>query len=201
MSRKLGFSTSRQPRWAIAASLTVAFLWVGWLLISAPPLSAHGGGTPRLTGEVAGPYRVFVWTQPEPLRIGEVHFSIAVVKAEVENAQTAAGLDEPVTNATVRVHLQPVMQKGALFTAVALLQEQLGSYYYEADATLPTEGEWRFTIEVSGNMGSGSTAFVGEVFAARTINWTLLLAAGVLLLFLLGLIGLWNRIQTKEAVS
>ena len=39
--------------------LMLAFTWV-W---------AHGGGEPQLTNAVAGPYRVSVWTQPEPMRV------------------------------------------------------------------------------------------------------------------------------------
>jgi hypothetical protein len=146
-----------------------------------------------LTDEVAGPYRLFAWTQPDPLRVGDMHLSIGVVNA----ATNAAGLDEAITDATVTVYLAPTSGAVAPIQVVALLQEQLGSYYYEADATLPTTGEWRFTIEVSGALGSGSAAFVSEVLAARQINWYLIIVAGLLLIALLGLIGLWNRMQAQ----
>lgn len=155
------------------------------------PLYAHGGGVPRLTDEVAGPYRLFAWTQPDPLRVGDMHLSIGVVAA----AKNAAGLDEAVTDATVTVYLAPMTGELAPIQVVALLQEQLGSYYYEADASLPTTGEWRFTIEVSGASGNGSAAFVGEVLSARQLNWYLIVIASLLLVALLGLIGLWNRMQ------
>ncbi|MEZ4729236.1 MAG: hypothetical protein R3E79_19055 [Caldilineaceae bacterium] len=170
-------------------------------LAGTAPLYAHGGGVPRLTGELAGPYRIFVWSQPEPLRVGEIHLSIGVVKAVVDGDQAGNALDEPVTNAAVTVSLQPVTANVLPIRTRAILQEQLGSYYYEADATLPTAGDWHFTIDVSGDLGSGSAAFVGTVATAREINWVLLMTAGVLLLFLLGLIGVWNRMQAKEIVS
>lgn len=177
----------------------IATLFITMALLDAP-LYAHGGGTPRLTGEVAGPYRIFVWSQPEPLRVGEVHLSIAVVKA-TDAAQSTGALDEPVTDATVLVQLFPVAQNGVSRSTPAVLQEQLGQSYYEADATLPTTGDWRFTIEVSGALGVGSASFVATVAAARTINWFWLAAAALLLLCALGLIGFWNRRQTKETLT
>lgn len=175
-------------RWlaALVGSFTVAALLTA-------PLYAHGGGAPRLTDEVAGPYRIFAWTQPDPLRIGEMHLSIGVVAA----AKNAVGLDEAVTDATVTVHLAPTTGAIAPVQVVAVLQEQLGSYYYEADATLPNPGEWRFTIEVRGAAGNGNAAFVSEVLAAQQINWYLIIVAGLLLMALLGLIGLWNRMQAQ----
>ncbi|MBX3012858.1 MAG: hypothetical protein KF832_15190 [Caldilineaceae bacterium] len=166
----------------------------------ATPLAAHGGGTPRLTSELAGPYRVFAWTQPEPLRVGEFHLSIAVVKAAAVVNKAGEALDEAVTDATVAVHLMPLASDAEPFTVLASLQAQLGNYYYEVDTTLPTQGEWRFTIEVDGALGVGQTAFAGSVLAARAIDWWLVGVAGVALLCLLSLIGLWNRLQAKEKV-
>jgi len=181
--------------------IVVAVLWAVNLVWVAAPLYAHGGGVPRLTGELAGPYRIFVWSQPEPLRVGDIHLSIGLVRAEAEGSRAADALDEPVTDATVTVSLQPVAENARPIRTLAVLQEQLGSYYYEADATLPTAGDWRITIDVSGDLGDGSAAFVGAVASAREVNWLLLIAAGLLLLCLLGLIGLWNRVQAKEIVS
>lgn len=175
-----------------AISVGVALEWF------AAPLSAHGGGVPRLTDEVAGPYRLFAWTQPEPLRVGDIHLSLAVVKGERSGDQ-ATSLDEPITDATVKITLQPLTPANEPLQIVAVPQQQLGSYYYEADATLPTAGDWRFTIEVSGALGVGSASFVGQVAAARQLNWTLIVTAALLLAGLLALIGLWNRLQAKAA--
>ena len=176
--------------------LPVVVVICGWiaLSLSATPLYAHGGGIPRLTDVVAGPYRLFAWTQPEPLRVGAIHLSIAVVKGE----RTNASLDEPVTDAVVTVALAPAAgEQQAPLEVSAVLQPQLGNYYYEADATLPTEGAWRFTIKVRGALGEADAAFVGEVVSAQQINWTLVIGGGVLLAALLILIGLWNRLQGR----
>lgn len=181
-------------------SVFLTVLGIIGLSIWTQPLAAHGGGVPRLTSEIAGPYRIFAWTQPEPLRVGDIHLSIAVVKRAANDTQSGEALDEPVTDATVVVHLLPVGQEAAPITVPAVLQVQLGSYYYEADATLPTAGDWRFTIEVTSGLGVGSAAFVGAVADARKVNWLLIVAAGIILLCLLSLIGLWNRLQAKENV-
>lgn len=175
-----------------------------WLILSllwgAYSLQAHGGGAPRLTGEMAGPYRIFAWTQPEPLRVGDIHLSIGVVQAASGNDPSGATLDKPVTDATVTVSLRSPTSDTEPLTILAVPQVQLGSYYYEADATLPTPGDWRFTIEVNSHLGSGSTTFVGTVVGPREFNWLLIGVAAVLLLCLLGLIGLWNRLQARESV-
>lgn len=201
MFHETGFMTTpwRRHRGAWLFPVVVAVLGSIALYLPATPLSAHGGGVPRLTDEVAGPYRIFAWTQPEPLRVGDIHLSIAVVKGARSGDQAANGLDEPITDATVIITLQPVNQGAALLQVPAVLQQQLGSYYYEADATLPTVGDWRFTIEVSGTMGDGRVAFVGAVSPARQISWTLVITAGGLLVGLLALIGVWNRLQAREA--
>ena len=187
-----GQARSRQDHWLPQWVMVVTSCIIAAALLTAP-LYAHGGGVPRLTDEVAGPYRVFAWTQPEPLRVGDMHLSVGVVKA----AKDTAGLDEAVTDATVTIHLTPTTGEVAPIQVAAVLQEQLGSYYYEADATLPNIGEWRFTIEVNGASGNGSAAFVSEVLAARQINWYLIVMAGLLLIALLGLIGLWTRMPVK----
>lgn len=182
-------------QWHRQLVIVVACLMLA--LLSIAPLSAHGGGVPQLTDKAAGPYRIFAWTQPDPLRVGDIHLSIGVVTA----AKNTAGLDDAVTDATVTVSLAPTTGETAPIRVTALLQEQLGSYYYEADATLPTAGEWRFTIEVSGAPGDGSAAFVSEVLSARQTNWLLLSVAALLLVGLLGLIGLWNRMQRNTATD
>lgn len=192
MFHKAGLMRVAYRLWPLPVFVVIC----GWiaLSLSAAPLYAHGGGIPRLTDVVAGPYRIFAWTQPEPLRVGAIHLSIAVVKGE----RTNASLDEPVTDAAVTVALAPAAgEQQAPLEVSAVLQPQLGNYYYEADATLPTEGEWRFTIKVRGALGEADAAFVGEVLSVRQINWTLIIGGGVLLAALLVLIGLWNRMQGR----
>ena len=70
-----------------------------------PTARAHGGGVPQLINAGAGPYWISVWTQPEPLRVGESHFTVAV--AEQLNSETTDGeLGPPVLAATVELQFE-----------------------------------------------------------------------------------------------
>ncbi len=75
--------TRRQhpPRILIALLL---LLNLGWPLRLYALPTAHGGGTPRLVNLVVEPYRLWLWTEPEPLRVGEAHFTIAVETMNME---------------------------------------------------------------------------------------------------------------------
>src|SRR5690606_23754773 len=64
--------------------------------------SAHGGGTPQLSDVEAGPFRLFVWTSPEPWRAGgEAHVTVAVTSLD------DAGQTIPVDDASVAIELAP----------------------------------------------------------------------------------------------
>jgi hypothetical protein len=154
---------------------------------------AHTGGTLRLSDAAAGPYRLYAWTQPEPLRVGQNHISVLVLSP----SPTEGVAGKPVIDAQVEMRFEAPTQPGETMTVVALATEFLGNTYYEADLELPTSGEWHVTIAVQGALGEGSAQFIGEVLSARTLNWSLIGSAGVGLLLLIGLLGLWSRLQGK----
>ena len=77
----------------------------------------------------------------------------------------------------------------------AVRQEFLSDFYYEADPTLSRAGDWQIQVAVNGPEGSGSTEFAMETFPERTLNWTLIAGAGVLLVVIIVLIALWSRSQ------
>lgn len=153
---------------------------------------AHGGGTPRLTDEVAGPYRIYAWTQPEPLRVGEIHVTVGVTPAESQAGVTTSGdLVQPVTDATVTLHFLSVADETSI-TKVATAGG-VGAVYYEADASLQTAGTWRFIVEVEGDAGQGRAEFTEDLLPAHTVNWTLLASGAGLFVLLIAFIGVWNR--------
>lgn len=183
MRRTVGFSL---------ALLTLLSLWPA----GAKPLSAHGGGTPRLTSAPAGPYRVYAWSQPEPWRAGEAHLSIAVTLPAEAGAQAdGAQVETPVTDVDIQVTFTPQAGTAAPIVVQAQPQNLLGNYYFEADTDLPNGGDWQIAIAVQGEAGSGSTEFAIEALPARRLNWGLVLAAGGVLAVLLALIGIWSRKQ------
>ena len=163
-----------------------------WLLlvvlcIGTVSVQAHGGGTPRLTNVEAGPYRVFAWTSPEPMRSGEVHITIAVTLLDVAGNRTSEAnvteaLSTAVTDATVRVTFAPVGQEGQpqseLDAATIDLMagpSDLTPIYYETDAELQVAGQWETTLYVDGPLGQGQASFLSTVEPPLGINWTIVL--------------------------
>lgn len=159
-------------------------------------LSAHTGGAPVLTDQPAGPYRLFAWMQPEPLQAGDVHLSVVVMLAPEDAAQSSA-LDTPITDAQVIARFEPVSQPGQVITTPLPSQTGLGGFYYEADVVLPQADLWRMTVEVSGAAGVGSATFERQVVPRRSVDWRVVSSAGLVLIVLIGLMGAWNRLQTK----
>ncbi len=80
-------------------------------------------------------------------------------------------------------------------------QKLLEDIYYEADTVLPSEGIWNVTIGVTGPEGSGEADFSLEALPPRTVNWTLVGAAGGVLLILLIVMGLWSRTRRPVPVQ
>lgn len=157
---------------------------------------AHSSGPPRLSDAKAGPYRVFVWTQPEPLRVGDVHISVLVTVATTNNPTA-----QPVSDAQVNVRFVPLHQPDQAVVVTTTLQAFLNNLYHEADVHLPSPDLWRVIIDISGPLGKGNVQFESEVLPARVLNWWLIGGAGVLLVCLIGLIGTWSRWQSQTQAS
>lgn len=149
---------------------------------------AHGGGTPRLVNEPVGPYWVSVWTAPEPVRVGDVHFTVGV--AEPGEGREAG---QAVLGADVRVRLQPVAGDGAPLTATASNQEASNRLFYETDVTIPAEGQWAVQVDIAGPAGNGMTSFAIDVLPAQTVNWPLFGGLGAALVVVIGYFALRRR--------
>lgn len=177
--------------------LGVGLIYALWLL---PTVAvAHGGGTPRLTNEPAGPFRVYAWTEPEPFRAGEVHLSLAItVPNEEATNEPGTQAEVPVTDADVRVTYTPLGEtanEASPIVVEATPQTLLGNFYFEADTVLPNDGLWQIEIAVDGPQGNGSAQFQTVALPPRSTNWMLVVGAGGVLLVLIALIGVWSRIQ------
>jgi hypothetical protein len=117
--------------------------------------------------------------------VGEIHFSIALVDA----ASTPNTPDEPVLDANVQITLNSRDDPHEQFTQMGKREETLLQYYYEADFTLPTAGQWQAFITVVGPAGSGNARFDLEILPPRRVNWTLILWGTLALLMGIGLYG------------
>lgn len=148
------------------------------------PVLAHGGGIPQLVDVPAGPYQVFAWTNPDPVRVGTMHVTVALVEPSNDAAVLGADVQVLVEPLNAGPEAQPVLvqathEKAAIKT------------YYETDLSIPATGLWRTTITFDNAGNSGSAAFEIEVEPRSTTNW-LLIGGGALVLAGLGWF-LWPR--------
>jgi hypothetical protein len=167
------------------------------LFLSLPVAAlAHGGGTPRLTAEPAGPYRLYAWSEPDPWRVGEAHLSIAVTQpGSGDGPPSIARAETPVADAELVVAFIPLAAPQDSVEVRATQQVLLNDFYYEADTDLSVPGPWRVTIAATGAEGTGSAAFELDVLPKRTLNWFLIGTAAAALALLLGLIVVWSRMR------
>ena len=162
-------------------SKRLACLWhllllaVGLVLVARA--EAHGGGAPRLVDVEVGPYRLYVWSKPEPMRVGDAHLTIGVF----EPARTGQA-DVPVLDATIKVLVMPInpLEEDTWF-GLASREASTNPIYYEVDFALPAAGIWRTELTISGPAGSGSADFEMAV-SASPVNWTLIGAAAAVLM-------------------
>lgn len=169
------------------------FLAAALLAMMSGISNAHGGGTPQLSDVMAGPFRIFVWTSPEPWRAGgEAHVTVAVTSLD------AAGQTIPVDDAAVAIELAPsdAPEQAIVLTATPLAGA--GAGFYEGDTSLAQAGEWEVSVRVSTVVGAGDARFVYQVQPGSQINWLLWLGAALAVLAVVGYLG--TR-RTKKAAA
>lgn len=130
---------------------------------------AHGGGTPQLVQAPAGPYLVYAWTNPTPVRVGTLHVTVAL---------TNPATDEPILDVPVEVILTPA-GGGAPVSARATHEKATIKSYYETDVEIPAEGPWRATITFQAPQGPGEAGFDVDVQPRSISRWLLIGVGGV----------------------
>ena len=168
-----------------------SFFLAGFLLLlNTNLLWAHGGGAPQLTDEPVGPYRLYVWTSPEPLRVGDMHITIGLTDSASDGSRIKA-----VSDAKVMLHFTRVGGETDRFTRQATLQDALGGQYYEADVEIAQEGNWQIEIDVE---DAGVATFEQSVLPAHTINRTLIGVGALLFVLILFTLGIRHRNQGQS---
>lgn len=135
--------------------------------IAGGDVQAHGGGAARLVDAPAGPYRLYVWTRPDPIRVGTAHFTVGVFERA-----PGTELDEPVLDASVELALVPTAGGGG-WAGRASREDSINKLYYEADVAISAEGEWEATLDVDGPRGTGRAEF-GFAAMRPGVNWFLI---------------------------
>lgn len=184
---KSHLSSNRKTPTRYLAGIALTSIGLALILLFAPrSVQAHGGGTPQLTNAQAGPYWVSVWTDPDPIRVGEFHVTVAVSEAPEPGASTLEAGDL-VLDATVYVRVEPVSQSGTALVAAATRDNAVNKLFYEADLTLPAEGQWHVDILVDGPTGAGDASFDIEASSLSAFNtllslgWPLWAGLGLIL--------------------
>jgi len=140
-----------------------------------------GGGTRVIAGdEVAGPYRLYVVSAPEPAQIGPVTIVVRI---------TDAKSGEKVKDAQVGVEL--ALAEPSVRLAGAATHQDAGNLIdYAAHIPVAQAGQYDGVIRVSAAQGVAELRFTQRVLPPRTTSTLLVLAlpfvAGLLILG-----GLW----------
>jgi hypothetical protein len=115
----------------------------------APATIAGNGGDLRVADVEIGLYRVSVFTDPSPVRPGELHVSVLVTRRGVEGV--AEGVDVSVRAVAI--------ESGSVHVARATRELATDPRYYVAHLALGEEGVWEIRVELEGEDGRGSTSF------------------------------------------
>ncbi len=167
--------------------LTLCFLLGMGLPLAVSTAWAHGGGTPQLANADAGPYWVSVWTQPDPLQVGEAHITVAVSEPGVaHDGHREAGA--PVLDAVVELRFERLDRPGETATALATHEGAANKLFYEADLAFPDAGHWDVRILVQGPDGEGSASFDSQVSSPNSFNWPYVIGLGLLGVVVVGVV-------------
>ncbi|MXY91864.1 MAG: hypothetical protein F4047_04855 [Caldilineaceae bacterium SB0670_bin_27] len=126
-------------------SKAILLLLLSGILLPAP-LLAHGGvGVQHLNNVPAGPFRVYVWSDPEPPQVGEYHVTVALTEnMEGDSTGLAGG---PVLDAVVTVELTHE-ESGETLSARATHDDALNKLFYEASFEPARQGNWSVRVSI-----------------------------------------------------
>ena len=112
-----------------------------------PGRLAHGGiGVQHLNNIPAGPYRVYVWSDPEPPEVGEYHVTIALTEdIEGDSTGLAGG---PVLDASVIVELMHT-ESGETLSVQATHDDALNKLFYVASFEPARQGNWSVKVHIA----------------------------------------------------
>ncbi len=143
---------------------------------------AHAGvGTQQINNLDLGPYRIWVWSDPEPPQVGQYHVAVALTESLDADPNGFAG--EPVLGADVVVEMQH-QTSGLLLTAQATHADATNKLFYEAVFAPEQTGVWEIRIIIQGPEGPVTASYTDEVEAA-SFPW-MGVGGGLLALILAG---------------
>jgi hypothetical protein len=143
-------------------------------------VEAHAGGKMQLASQDAGPFKLTVWTSPDPAQIGEVHVAAAVASAEDAL---------PVLDAGVFIEMVPQSGPGARLSGEATTEDSVNQFLYEAIFDVDHEGFYQVTVTATGTDGrQGVVSFALEVGPAPPLLPGLI---GIILVAVITAVAVW----------
>lgn len=163
--------------------LALAISLLALIVVGAARVWAHGIGTPQVINAPAGPYLISVWTDPDPLRVGEVHVTVAVTDPATES---------PILDASVMVQLEWLDVPSVILTAPATRENAALKIVYVAVFAPEQAGQWQGTVVVDGTeVTSEVIKFDFLVLPPASVNWGLVGGVTIGLLTLGWMARLW----------
>lgn len=124
-------------------------------------VEGHAGGIMQVASQDAGPFKLTVWTSPDPAVPGEVHVATAVASAE-------SAL--PILDAEVFIQLVPQNDGIELLEGTATTEESVNQFLYETIFDVEEEGLYEVKVLVTGSDGGqGEVSFALEVEEAPSL--------------------------------
>ena len=152
------------------------------LFLSARSLLAHAGvGTQQINNVDIGPYRIWVWSDPEPPTVGSYHVAVALTESLDNDPNGFAG--EPILDADVVVEMKH-QTSGLLLIAQATHEDATNKLFYEAIFTPEQTGAWEIRVIVQGPDGPVQASYTDEV-ESPAFPW-MAVGGGLLALLLAG---------------
>ncbi len=131
------------PKYTPLATILLILLT---LTLLPAPLLAHGGiGIQHMNNVPAGPFRVYLWSDPEPPEVGEYHVTIALTEnIEGDSTGLAGG---PILDALVTVELVHMDSRETL-SATATHEDALNKLFYVASFEPARRGNWSVQVTI-----------------------------------------------------
>lgn len=131
------------------------------LLFSGRSALAHAGvGTQQINNQDIGPYRIWVWSDPEPPVVGNYHVAVALTESLDNDPNGFAG--ESILNADVVVEMEH-QASGLQLIAQATHEDAVNKLFYEAIFAPQQTGTWEIRVIVQGPDGPVQTSYTDEV--------------------------------------
>ena len=159
--------------------LLAVWLIAAAAMLAVPLATAHANGRViRFESHTAGPYRLSVGTIPDNPVVGNLHVTMTI---------TVRGLtNEPVLDAEVSVSGAGPESDAAEIGPLRAEHNADDPAFYDINTFVDRQGEWRFTVTVSGPHGEGEARFPIEVTTQSPLIGIVTIVALVAFLAALG---------------